>query len=89
MSCADYHERMHSLKNDVGQAGGGAGGGVGGAPMRLVMLPHVRAARACPVLKPSDFARPGQKPGGKQRLWEHLLRSATVPRLVERAVLPA
>ena len=72
-SIADYKERMHSFTRDVGVAGGSSA-----APLRLVMLPHVLAARACPVLKPHDFARPGAKPGGKQRLWQHLLGAAAV-----------
>ena len=70
---ADYKERMHSFTSDVGVAGGSSG-----APLRLVMLPHVLAARACPVMKPGDFARAGAKPGGKQRLWQHLLGAAVV-----------
>ena len=70
---ADYKERMHSFTSDVGVAGGSSG-----APLRLVMLPHVLAARACPVMKPADLARAGAKPGGKQRLWQHLLGAAVV-----------
>ena len=80
-----YHDRMHSLERHVGVVGanGTSAGDRSGAarPLRLVMLPHVLAARACPVLKPAELAASARGRGGgggKLRLWQHLLSTAVV-----------
>lgn len=82
------HTRFYDTNGTVGTVG--AVGTVGGTrvsaadgahgPLRILMLAHAHAARACPVLNVAERARlaSGGRLGGKPALWRLLLQRAFV-----------